>query len=329
MRKIIIPAKLTPGDTVAIITPSYAKSRLPKKVLLKAQERLESLGLKVVWAPNTGMGDSDGSSPAGARLADIAWAFQDPKVKAIWCAIGGFNANQLLDGLDWRLVARNPKIFIGHSDITVLLDAVFARTGLVTYYGPNLYSLASGLSEYTLDRLSELLMTEGAAVVPRAKKAAEWKKGWRGEQSRPSPRPAILSPGEAKGIGIGGNAGTFFLLQGTEYMPVFDQDTILFLEDDDLSGKFTLAEFDRKLISIMQQPGARQFVKGLLVGNFQASSPAKVKELKAIIARQPALAGKPVVANLPFGHTEPKCVLPIGGEISLEASAEGIKLTIL
>lgn len=329
MRKTIIPARLTPGDTVAIVTPSYAKSRLPKEVLRKAQDRLESLGLKVAWAPNTAASGDDGSSPAGARLADIVWAFQNPKVKAVWCAVGGFNANQLLDGLDWRLVARNPKIFIGHSDITVLLDAVFARTGLVTYYGPNLYSLASDLSEYTLGRLSELLMAEEPAAIPRAKKAAEWKKGWRGEQSRPASRPVILSPGVAKGIGIGGNAGTFFLLQGTAYMPRFDQDTILFLEDDDLPGKFALAEFDRKLTSIMQQPGARQFVKGLLIGGFQAASQATVKGLRAVIARQPTLAGKPVVANLPFGHTEPKCVLPIGGEIALEASAEGIKLTIL
>ncbi len=325
----ITPPRLVAGDKVAIIAPSFTKSILPAAICETAVRAVRSLGLQVVWGSSTNLDNGRNTAPVAARLSDIAWAFGDQSVRAVWCLIGGFNANQLLDGMDWEVIARNPKVFIGHSDITVLANAIYAKTGLVTYYGPNLYSFASKEAGYTLEYCRKVLMGTEIFTLQPPPEYSEWGKGFRKEEEvRTDPSYSVIADGSAEGVAIGGNAGTFFLLQGTEYMPRFAQDTILFLEDDDLAGKFTLEEFDRRLTSVMQQPGANRFVKGLLIGGFQSGAKVDPLALAEVVGRIKGLAGKPVIANVPIGHIEPKCVLPIGGLVSVKAKGDQATIRI-
>jgi muramoyltetrapeptide carboxypeptidase LdcA involved in peptidoglycan recycling len=107
------------------------------KVRELASQRLMALGLEVSFGEHVEVRDDFSSSPVEARLADLHAAFADPKVDGILTVIGGFNSNQLLAGIDYELVAAHPKVLCGFSDITVLSNALYARTELVGYSGPH------------------------------------------------------------------------------------------------------------------------------------------------------------------------------------------------
>ena len=100
---------------------------------------LESLGLTVMFSENAFSRSQRGCPSDQEKVDDLHAAFTDSKVKAILAAVGGFNSNQLLDKIDWKLIDANPKIFAGFSDITVLNHAILAKTGLITYAAPNFY----------------------------------------------------------------------------------------------------------------------------------------------------------------------------------------------
>lgn len=133
----IFPKKLQEGDEIRVISPSSSLTRTGKfEDKLKAKARLEALGYQVTFGQHILENDLLESSSINSRLSDFHAAFSDPNVKAVLCTIGGFNSNELLPYIDWNIVKNNPKIFCGFSDITVLHQAIFAKTGLVTYYGP-------------------------------------------------------------------------------------------------------------------------------------------------------------------------------------------------
>ncbi|WP_420114758.1 hypothetical protein [Pseudactinotalea sp.] len=125
-----------------------------------------------------------------------------------------------------------------------------------------------------------------------------------------------LREGETTGRIVGGNLCTLNLLQGTAYMPSLDR-ALLFLEDDYLTSPVELA---RNLTSLLQVEGAED-IAGLAIGRFQRASGISTETLEAIVARQPALAGKPVLAGLDFGHTSPMITFPVGGEASMRVGS--------
>ena len=129
------------------------------------------------------------------------------------------------------------------------------------------------------------------------------------------PPPAPHPPGRIPGQIIGGNLCTLNLLQGTPWMPSV-RDVVLFLEDDELSNP---VEFRRDLNSLMQLPDAHT-VRGLVLGRFQNASGMAREDLEAIVATIPSLAGKPIVANVDFGHTTPLITFPIGGRVELHVA---------
>jgi len=132
---MLIPEKLHKGDEIRVIAPARSLSLLNEEIINLAQERLLKLGFKVTFAYNCREKDLFLSSSIDSRVKDIHEAFRDQNVKAILTATGGFNSNQLLNYLDYDLIRNNPKILCGYSDITALLNAIMAKTGLVTYSG--------------------------------------------------------------------------------------------------------------------------------------------------------------------------------------------------
>jgi muramoyltetrapeptide carboxypeptidase LdcA involved in peptidoglycan recycling len=249
-------------------------------------------------------------------------AFADPEVAGILTVIGGFNSNELLSYLDWDLIAANPKIFCGFSDITAVQNAILARTGMITYSGPHWSSF--GMRDYfeqTGQWFAQALLGEGPIELRPSK---SWTDDlWFVDQDKRTVRDNDgwwpLRPGQATGRIVGGNLSTLNLLQGTKYMPSLDG-ALLMVEDDYLSDA---KEFARNLTSLLQLPDAIG-VQGLAIGRFQESSQVTRSLLEQIIARQDRLAGLPVLANVDFGHTDPRITFPIGGRAALAVDASSL-----
>lgn len=321
---MIIPQKLKPGDEIRIIAPSCASATLPPVVIEKGIEELRRLGLVVTWGENTRIVDEFECAPIAARIADFHAAFKDANVKAILAVRGGFYANQLLDFIDWGLVKNNPKIFCGFSDITILQNALLAQVGLVSYSGPNLsYIGKSGVLEYTMDYFKRCLFFEGSIVVEPSKHYQDFG-SLEGLRIQESPLWTVLSEGTAEGVCVGGNLCTVNLLQGTPYMPSLSG-AILFLEDD---AESTYRDFDRNLQSLIHLPDFER-VRGLIIGRFQQESAITIPMLHHIVDIRPELQRIPVLANVDFGHTEPKITFPIGGTVRMSAQASGGVLEIV
>src|SRR3989344_2289098 len=132
----MVPNKLKQGDEIRIISPARSMSIISQDVRNIAKGRLEKLGFKVTFSKNIEESDEFNSSSIISRVDDIHEAFSNKNIKAVLTTIGGFNSNQLLKYLDYDLIKSNPKILCGYSDITSLQNAVYAKTGLVTYSGP-------------------------------------------------------------------------------------------------------------------------------------------------------------------------------------------------
>lgn len=325
----VIPCKLKKGDKVRIIAPSRSMAILSENTKKIANQRFDELGLEVSFGKHVMECDVFDSSSIKARLDDLHTAFQDKNIKAIFTVIGGYNTNQLLDNIDYQLIASNPKILCGYSDITALQNAIYAKTGLVTYSGLHYSSLGmeQGM-DWSLDYLKKCLFSEEPFSIQGSQQWSD--DAWYLEQTKrhfmPNEGHWIIQSGEAEGIILGANLCTFNLLQGTSYMPSLDN-AILFLEDDALTGKERAVSFDRDLQSLIYQPGFEK-VKGLIIGRFQQASKMSLNLLKTIIQNKKALQRMPIIANVDFGHTDPIITFPIGGTIKIRAN-DSINMMII
>jgi muramoyltetrapeptide carboxypeptidase len=307
---------LQSNDEIRVIAPSCSRYKRGHTVKYRlAQKRLEDLGYKVTFGKNVASVLHLGTASAELRAQDFNQAYADKNVKLVMAMHGGWAANEILPLIDWQLVRDNPKPLIGFSDITVLVNAVYAMTGQVCYLGPNFGTLGSSAEwRYTLDNFNAAVSGE---LPKNLNKSKHWRE--RGSEVLHRTKPwQVLQPGSAQGTLIGGNSATFYLLQGTPYQSKFEDDFILAFEDDDESGKYTLREFSRQLDSLLQQPGARKYLKGMVIGRFQSGAKISSKDLASVIISK-NLGDIPVIAGVDFGHTLPLLTLPIGGRVSISA----------
>jgi len=323
----MFPAKLQHGDTVRIISPSRSIQILNEETKHIANKRFEEMGLTLTFGQHINECDDFASSSIESRIQDLHEAFLDKEVKAVITVIGGFNCNQLFKYINWDLIRENPKIFCGYSDITALNNAIYAKTGLVTYSGPHYTNLGQKLYvDYTLEYFNKCLFSaDPFDIVP----SKEWSDDeWYLDQDKrnliSNDGIVVIHEGEAEGTSIGANLCTLNLLQGTEYMPSFSN-SVLFIEDDYESLPHT---FDRNLQSLIHLPEFNE-VKGIVIGRFQNTSKMTNSLLAQIIESKKELKDIPVIANIDFGHTDPKITFPIGGTVKLKADQNNTQLTIL
>lgn len=323
----MIPPKLKRGDRVAVVSPSRSLSIISVQVRKNAQAKLGELGLGVVYSKNAEESDEFDSSSIESRVADLRWAFEAKEINAIFTCIGGFNSNQLLASLDYSRINSNPKILCGYSDITALQNAIYAKTGLVTYSGPHFssFGMLKGI-EYTVDYLKKCLFDARAfEVVPSPLWSDDrWYIDQEKREFARNEGHLAINQGSAEGTILGGNLCTFNLLQGTEFMPDLGG-SVLFLEDDSETKPHT---FDRDLQSLIHQPGFDE-VKGLVIGRFQKESGLPPDLVAKIVKRKKELARIPVIAGVDFGHTTPQITFPIGGTARLVAEKNRAELEIL
>ncbi|MCV2402466.1 LD-carboxypeptidase [Marinomonas sp. C2222] len=323
---MLIPQKLKAGDEVRVVAPSRSLAIISQENRALANKRFTELGLTLSFSKHCEVIDEFASSSIEERVQDLHDAFLDKNVKAIFTVIGGHNVNQILQYLDYSIVKNNPKIFCGFSDTTALSNALFHKTGLVTYSGPS-YSTLSMLKglDHSLGYLKKALFSGERYAIENTN---EWSDDawYLDQESRVFYQDEgikVLNEGAVEGTIIGGNLCTLNLLQGTDFMPSL-VDTVLFLEDDELTFP---ENFDRDLQSLIHQ---RDFdkVKGLVIGRFQKKSQIAEALLIKILKSKKELEGLPILYDVSFGHTTPHVTFPIGGKVRIDTSQNN-KIVIL
>ena len=319
----VFPEKLKRGDGIQVIAPSRSLALISKTQRDFANKRFADMGFNISFGKHVQEIDDFVSSSIESRVEDLHAAFADKNVQAILTVIGGFNSNQLLRHIDWNLLKENPKVFCGFSDITALNNAILAQTGLVTYSGPHYSTFSQELYfDYTMDYFKRCLFSENPFEIEPSSEWSddEWYKDQKNRKLIKNKGFWVINEGEAEGTIIGANLCTFNLLQGTEYFPDL-KDSILFLEDDSESKPHS---FDRDLQSLIHQPDFSE-VKGIVIGRFQKGSQMTDELLTKIIKTKKELNNIPIIANVDFGHTDPKITFPIGGITKISTKdSEGV-----
>ncbi len=325
----MMPAKLKPGDGVRVVAPSQSMNLpwITQEALEIALQRFKDLGLKVSFGKHVHEMNEFNSSSIKSRIEDLHDAFKDKNVKLIITIMGGFNSCELLPYLDYKLIKANPKILCGYSDITALQNAIYAKTGMVTYSGPHYFNFGEKKNfEHTQECFKKCLFSKQAFEL---KPSEKWSRDhWSNDQDKRNFEKNngyfIINPGESSGTIIGANMVTFHALSGTQYMPAF-KDTVLFIEEDD---EETLYSFNRNLTSLTLRQDFSE-VKGIVIGRLHPDSKIGYDELKLIVNNNERLRKIPIIGGIDFGHTTPMITFPIGGKAKFSAYNNKIDLKII
>jgi len=326
----MVPKKLKKGSNIRVCSPSRSLKIISQETRWVANNNLLQMGLNVSFSKLAEEMTDFVSSSIESRVSDLNEAFSDKKVNGILTTIGGFNSNQLLNYINFKLIKKNPKIFCGYSDITALSNAIYAKTGMITYSGPHYSTMGmKNGNGYTIDHFKKCLFDKTPFEISPS---VEWSDDswWMDQEKRKyfaNNGPEVIHEGKAKGTLIGGNLCTFILLQGTEYMPSL-KNSILFIEDDEAFGKLFDVMFDRNLQSILQQDGADK-IRGIIIGRPQKSIDFNKEKIEKIINSKKELNNIPVISGVDFGHTTPLLTLPVGGTMRIEGLKNSTKLEVL
>jgi muramoyltetrapeptide carboxypeptidase len=301
----LTPKALRKGDTIGLISPS-SHCAYPDKIG-KAISYLEKNGYRVKPSRHLNRIDTDPAIADRHKLQDLHEMFGDPAIKAIICLRGGAGASRLLKKINYDIIAANPKILVGYSDITALSLAVFAKTGLISFSGPMLATELYGPTPYTEEHFWGMLTSPSYA---------------RSLQNHPDHPVTCIRAGKAEGILVGGNLSVLSSMIGTPYLPALN-DSLLFLEDINEPAY----RIDR-MLSHLDNAGLLGQSKGVLFGQFgNEAENTKEENLRqqnifAYYSAQ-ACAGAPVMRGLSYGHIKNLMTLPIGARVRMQLSLAG------
>lgn len=307
--KTIIPKRLKKGDTVGIVSPSgRVRNRLGQ--FKRGVKKLKEMGLKVKYSKHVFDEYYYSAGTRDIRLNDFHRIWSDPKVKMVLMSQGGYTANQLLDGLDYGMIKKNPKIFAGISDGTTLLNAIYAKTGLVTYHGPDLM-WTFGLSMPSLiEENIKKTFFEGKVelLAPNPKWKHEKKKvkykGWK-----------CVRKGKASGTLVGGHIACLGGIMLSGYGPNM-KNKILFLEGTD-----EIAELDW-YFTTLKLNGVFKQIKGLILGwfdNHEAKHKNERREVADMVMEITKEYKFPILEVGELGHCIDNYVFPIGVSATIDA----------
>ena len=286
--KPIRPARLRPGDTIGIVAPA---SPFDQKIFTQGLHVLQSMGFRTrvpdeIFEKNGYLAGSDEH-----RAGLLMRLFEDQSVNALVCAKGGFGSLRILPLLDFDIIRKNPKVFVGHSDITALLATITVKSGLVSFHGPLVTTLANA-PETTCSKLLAAISSNSIVELKPA-------------------RGIALKAGSARGPVIGGNLTTLCHMLATPFAPRFEN-RILILED---RGEAHY-RIDRMLFQ-MKLAGCFKGIAGLVLGSFEdCGSPDGIfKIFEEHFKDIPA----PILAGFDVGHGPQNMTVPFGLDATLDA----------
>jgi muramoyltetrapeptide carboxypeptidase len=296
--KPILPPRLEPGQTIGLVSPSSPVTPELEDQLSRGIACLQRMGFSVQPGDHIRSRTLGYAASPREKAADIHRMFADNSIDAILCTQGGMTANACLPYLDWNLIRSHPKIFLGISDITVLLNAIQAKTGLVTFHGDDvLWGLGREPGEYELSEFQARLMDGRIGLIPAN-----------------GARKTVRS-GQAEGILLGGNLRCLLNLAGTSCWPDF-RDGILFVEALDITPEKCDYMFRQ-----LEQIGVFNCIRGVVVGYVDGMQRrgGGGAQMEDILLRTAENYDFPILKVNDFGHNCQNTVLPVGGRLRLDA----------
>lgn len=330
---LVKPRKLKIGDTVGLVSPSSPLAGLVPHRAKKSIKTLKEIGFKVRIGKNALKVTGYTAGSPRERAEDINSFFKDKDVKVIICFIGGNHSNQILKYLDFNLIKRNPKIFLGYSDATVLHFAFYTQSGLITFYGPSaLAQFAENpkVLPYTESYFRRALMeTQPIGKIQPSSKWTDEILDWFKKEDQKRPRKMKknkgwqwLKQGKAQGPILGGCITSMMHLRGTKYWPDFS-DSILFWETPESGDDFTKGEKAENIDSYLtdlELSGVFKNIKGMIVGRFFGYSEEEQKEIIKIIKERTSGYRFPILLNIDIGHSDPMITVPLGVRVEIDSS---------
>lgn len=296
---------LKAGDTIGIITPASA---LPdEESITICKEVLTYFGFQVKEGKYIRERYGNLAGTDDQRLEDLHAMFADKGVAGILCIRGGAGASRLLHRIDYNMVAKNPKVLLGYSDITALIMAFQAKIGLVTFHGP---VGTSTWSNYVANGFKEQLMENKLVTFQNPDKKGDNVVNYKD-------RITTLHPGVVEGKLLGGNLTLISGLCGSPYLPDF-KDSILFLEEVSESPE----KVDRMFCQLMNA-GILKQIKGFVFGKCTDCNPSAgfgSLNLDQILRDYIKPLGIPAYSGAVIGHIADQFLLPVGVKVRMDAN---------
>ncbi|MCR5165663.1 MAG: LD-carboxypeptidase [Oscillospiraceae bacterium] len=307
---------LHPGDTIAVTAPAGWTNADYSGVA----QALEELGYHVIFEPTVKLRDGFTSGTPEERAEELNALFADDSIDAILCLKGGYGSAAMLDKLDYDMIAKHPKLFIGFSDITALHTALHEKAGLVTIHGPMMSTLhPPEVAESGEDE-------DGSGEAAPGTADYSWMQFLKGITRNTAPGAPEMPEGrslegvvagKASGKLVGGNLALIASLVGTDYQ-LDGTGCILFLEETHEDAY----RIDGMLLQLYQN-GLLERVDGIVYGNFNSCWDGYLT-VDQVLEKYAVMAGKPAIKGLPAGHAGANMFLPLGAEAQIEARADGL-----
>ncbi len=303
--KIIKPRRLSAGNTVGLIAPS--SNSWEDHEIHFAMDILRSFGFKVKAGKHLFNRYGYLAGQDQNRADDVNRMFADKSIDAIICLRGGYGSPRILPFLDYEMIKSNPKVLMGYSDVTALLNSIFTNTGLVTFHGP---IAKQNFSEYTVANFKKVLFTPKANIELATPPIFEAMEG----QAEKDNRLTVISEGKANGRLIGGNLSLIVKLVASPYEPDYTG-KILFLED--------VGEAPYRvdgMLTHLRLAGRLNKLTGIVFGKCtecEASSPPSLS-MEQVLKDRLGDLGIPVLTGVMIGHIEDMSTIPVGVMASLD-----------
>ena|SRR5690349_4264783 len=296
-RRAVRAPMLRPGDRVRVIAPGSA----PDARLERGIEILTGFGLVVELGDH--VRDKFGylAGTDEARLADLNAAFSDPGVRGVFAARGGYGTQRIIDRLDLTAVRRDPRVFVGFSDLTSLSGRLWRGARLISFYGPMVNWTDARTGPAEIAALRAAIMTTGPVVLTR-------------DPAEPS--AAVEVPGTATGTLLGGNLTILQTGYGTRDFPELDGAILLFEDVDEAPYSYD------RMLTQLRRAGALSRIKGIAIGQF-TNAPVTAGQWTAAQAVQDRVGdlGVPVLGGLRVGHGNGQLTVPLGSRAVLDTTA--------
>ena len=311
-KKTLYPKRLEKGQTIGLIAPGFAVSQ---EKMTQMVFFLEQSGFKVFQTGRIGQ-EGYFSNTDEQRALDVMEMFSNPNVDAILCARGGYGCTRILDLLDYKIIENNPKILLGFSDVTALIQGIYSKTGLIGFHGPVGTTIEN---QYAQSCIQDLLMnlSEQTTIKPVSLEENPYK-------SISEYQRYTIYPGIAKGKLIGGSLTLITALIGTPYEIDFT-DCIVCIEDVEEKPY----RIDRMLTQLL---GSKTFkaAAGIAFGVCAGCDTEKNQNnftLREVIENRISPLKIPAAYGLSFGHVPDNCTLPIGAQSVFNTSLLEITVT--
>lgn len=308
----LYPKRLKSGQTIGIIAPGFAVS---DEKMAQMITFLKQSGFRVIQSGRIGQ-HGYFSNTDRERAADVMEMFLNPEVDAILCARGGYGCTRILEYLDFKSIAQHPKILMGFSDVTALIQALYKKTGLIGFHGPVGTTIENQYAQWCIENLL-MNASQETKITPFPLEGSIY------EALSEYQRYTVHS-GIAKGRLIGGSLTLMTALIGTPYEIDFTNCIVCIEEVEEKPYRI-----DRMLTQLL---GTKTFKKasgiafGVCTGCDMEKSLTNFT-LKEVVENRIKPLGLPAAYGLSFGHIPNNCTLPIGAEAVFNADSLEINIT--